>query len=82
MSYVGIEVIKNIIARMNSNEIFTLYEGIELSLKVPISAIIIIVIIIWIIIDLSSNLPMRRLNKISSIEAIKNNKNIKLKNKQ
>ena len=82
LSYVGIEVIKNIIARMNSNEIFTLYEGIELSLKVPISAIIIIVIIIWIIIDLSSNLPMRRLNKISSIEAIKNNKNIKLKNKQ
>lgn len=82
LSHIGINIINNYIKLIRNSFIFKIDNNIELYIKVPFIAIILIILIIWIIIKISSTLPMKKINKISIIEAIKNKINIKVTEKQ
>lgn len=82
LSYIGISIINNLIKHIDISQIFIIDNSIELSMKIPFVILVSIILIVWIIVKISSILPMIKINKISPIDAIKNTINIKITEKQ
>ena len=68
-------------AVISAGEKFVIDANVEFYIKIPYIAFLITILVTYIVTIISSLLPMRKINKISPIEAIKNtnDKNLKLK---
>ena len=90
-----IEVVNRLIANvsigqhdffmLNMNHLRPLYlidNTIDLYMEIPIFVILVAILIVYVIIFISSMLPMRKINKMSQIEAIRNNMNSNINRKQ
>ena len=62
-----------------SNEIFPIINGVELKLVIPYTLIILSVIIVYAIVYMSAIMSTRKINNITQLEAIRNNKNSSIK---
>ena len=62
--------------------LFILDSSVKLYMKVSLPALLLAIFIVYIIIFVSSMLPMRKIHKISIIDAIKNRINMKIKSRQ
>jgi len=82
LSYTGIEILNKLIHQLEIEALFDIKNSVGISLSIPVIVLLLIIIIVWIIIKISSRLPLKKINMISPIEAIKNNINVKINEKQ
>ena len=78
-------ILNNIIANVvyySQYPIITIDNNVKLYMKIPIFILLLIITIIYILTYISSFLSMRKINKMSVIEAIRNIENTKVKKKQ
>ncbi len=78
LDYVGIKVINSIIQQIKISQLLEVKDGVQLLMKVPIAMIILSIIIVCIIVKIASKLSIKRINKISPIEAIRNSAKINI----
>lgn len=78
-------ILNNIIVNVvyhSQYPIITIDNNVKLYMKIPIFILLLIITIIYILIYISSFLSMRKINKMSAIEAIRNIESTKVKKKQ
>lgn len=75
------QVIYNDIIK-TSNEIFPIINGVELKLVIPYTLIILSVIIVYAIVYMSAIISTRKINNMTQLEAIRNNKNSSIKTRK
>lgn len=84
VSFFAIQYLNFLVSQTESTVIsvgekFLINSNVEFYIKIPYIAFLITALVTYIVTIISSLLPMRKLNKLSPIEAIKNNNNLKLK---
>ena len=81
IQYLNFLVSQTETAVISAGEKFVIDANVEFYIKIPYIAFLITILVTYIVTIISSLLPMRKINKISPIEAIKNtnDKNLKLK---
>ena len=72
-----IQILNNYISHIDTGSIIKVDRNLNLTLKVPYMLLILVVIIVWIIIRISSILSIRKIDKITPMEAIRDNINLK-----
>ncbi|MCI8620709.1 MAG: ABC transporter permease [Clostridia bacterium] len=82
LSYTCIEILNKIICQMEIEAFLDIKNSEGIILRMPVIALFSITVIVWIIIKISSRVPLKKINKISPIQAIKSNINIKINKKQ
>lgn len=75
------QVIYNDIIK-TSNEIFPIINGVELKLVIPYTLIMLSVIIVYAIVYMSAIISTRKINNMTQLEAIRNNKNSSIKTRK
>ncbi len=82
LSLAILQILNNYISHIDTGSIIKVDRNLNLTLKVPYMLLILVVIIVWIIIRISSILSIRKIDKITPMEAIRDNINLKIDKKQ